>query len=55
MTWIFNSIVIKLNSVEKVVGYFNILIEKLTEMSTKSKIVNLGLLYLYLQAYLFHT
>jgi hypothetical protein len=35
MTWIFNSIVIKLNSVEKVVGYFNILIENLTEMSTK--------------------
>jgi hypothetical protein len=25
MTWIFNSIVIKLNIVEKVVGYFNIL------------------------------
>jgi hypothetical protein len=27
----FNSIVIKLNSVEKVVGYVNILIENLTE------------------------
>jgi hypothetical protein len=29
--WIFNSIVVKLNSVEKVVGYVNILIENLTE------------------------
>jgi hypothetical protein len=37
MTRIFNSIVIKPNSVEKVVGYFNILIENLTEMSTKIK------------------
>jgi hypothetical protein len=38
MTWIFNSLVIKLNSVEKVAGYFNILIENLTEVSTKIKI-----------------
>jgi hypothetical protein len=37
MTWIFNSVVIKLNSVEKVVGYFNILTENLTEKSTKIK------------------
>jgi hypothetical protein len=43
MTWIFNSIVIKLNNVEKVLGYLNILIENLTEMPTKSKIVNIGL------------
>jgi hypothetical protein len=31
-TYIFNSIVTKLNSVGKVVGYINIIMENLTEM-----------------------